>query len=95
MIFVTATLLGFASHAPGGLGVFDAALLVALPQFEKSELLAALLIFRVFYYIIPFAFALTLLGARELSLRFSARAASGEGPPVSPRKADVPNSAAE
>src|SRR4029077_14805052 len=30
VVFVSATLLGFASHAPGGLGVFDAAMLVAL-----------------------------------------------------------------
>ena len=28
VIFVSATLLGFASHSPGGLGVFDAAMLV-------------------------------------------------------------------
>ncbi|MFG1403155.1 putative bifunctional lysylphosphatidylglycerol flippase/synthetase [Xanthobacter sediminis] len=68
VIFVTATLLGFASHAPGGLGVFDAALLVALPQFDKSEMVGALLIFRLFYYIVPFAFALTLLGIREVRL---------------------------
>lgn len=68
VIFVTATLLGFASHAPGGLGVFDAALLVALPQFDKGEMVGALLIFRLFYYIVPFACALTLLGLRELRL---------------------------
>ncbi len=69
VIFVTATLLGFASHAPGGLGVFDAALLVALPQFDKGEMVGALLVFRLFYYIVPFALALTLLGVRELTLR--------------------------
>ncbi len=37
VVFVSATLLGFASHAPGGLGVFDAAMLVALWQFDKEE----------------------------------------------------------
>ncbi|MDQ0505943.1 putative bifunctional lysylphosphatidylglycerol flippase/synthetase [Xanthobacter agilis] len=68
VIFVTATLLGFASHAPGGLGVFDAALLLALPQFEASEMVGALLIFRLFYYIVPFSLALTLLGVREIRL---------------------------
>ena len=47
VIFVSATLLGFASHAPGGIGVFDAAMLVALWQFEKEELLAGLLVFRL------------------------------------------------
>ncbi|WP_132029892.1 lysylphosphatidylglycerol synthase domain-containing protein [Aquabacter spiritensis] len=73
VIFVTATLLGFASHAPGGLGVFDAALLVALPQFDKEEMVGALLLFRLFYYIVPFAFALLLLGTRELSLSLKRR----------------------
>jgi len=68
VIFVTATLLGFASHAPGGLGVFDAAMLVALWQFDKESLLAGLLLFRVLYYLTPFAFALAILGAREIWL---------------------------
>src|SRR5690606_4379705 len=45
VIFVSATLLGFASHSPGGLGVFDAAMMVALWQFNKEELLAGLLLF--------------------------------------------------
>ena len=58
MIFITATLLGFASHSPGGLGVFDAAMLVALWQYDAEELLAGLLIFRLLYYILPFALAL-------------------------------------
>ena len=40
VVFVSATLLGFASHAPGGLGVFDAAMLVALWQFDKESVLA-------------------------------------------------------
>ena len=47
VIFVTATLLGFASHAPGGLGVFDATMMVALWQFDKEDLLAGLLLFRL------------------------------------------------
>jgi glycosyltransferase 2 family protein len=71
VVFVSATLLGFASHAPGGLGVFDAAMLVALWQFDKEDLVAGLLLFRVLYYLVPFAFALSILGIREfwLSLR--------------------------
>jgi glycosyltransferase 2 family protein len=68
VIFVAATLLGFASHAPGGLGVFDAAMMVALWQFDKEDLLAGLLIFRLLYYIVPFAISLTILGTRELML---------------------------
>jgi len=68
VVFVAATLLGFASHAPGGLGVFDAAMLVALWQFDKEAVLAGLLLFRVLYYLVPFALALAILGAREVWL---------------------------
>lgn len=68
VIFVSATLLGFASHAPGGLGVFDAAMLVALWEFDKAKLLAGLLLFRLLYYLVPFALALTILGTREIWL---------------------------
>ena len=71
VVFVSATLLGFASHSPGGLGVFDAAMLVALWQFDKELLLAGLLLFRLLYYIIPFALALTILGSREIWLNVS------------------------
>jgi glycosyltransferase 2 family protein len=68
VVFVSATLLGFASHAPGGLGVFDAAMLVALWQFDKEDLLAGLLLFRLLYYFVPFAIALVILGTREVLL---------------------------
>jgi hypothetical protein len=76
---VSATLLGFASHAPGGLGVFDAAMLVALWQFDKEALLAGLLLFRLLYYIAPFAIALVILGSREIWLNVSG--ARRAGPP--------------
>jgi uncharacterized membrane protein YbhN (UPF0104 family) len=68
VVFILATLLGFASHAPGSLGVFDAAMLVALPQFGKEQLLATLLVYRVLYFVIPFAVAITIMGTRELWL---------------------------
>jgi uncharacterized membrane protein YbhN (UPF0104 family) len=73
VIFITATLLGFISHSPGGLGVFDAAMLYALSQYDKEELLAGLLIFRLLYYITPFTLSLLILGTRELSLSLSGR----------------------
>jgi hypothetical protein len=72
VIFVAATLLGFASHSPGGLGVFDAAMLLALQQFDKEHLIASLLLFRLLYYIVPFALALAILGGRELVQSFMA-----------------------
>src|SRR6185437_11724525 len=68
VIFVSATLLGFASHSPGGLGVFDAAMLVGLWQMDREELLAGMLLFRVLYYIGPFVISLILLTLREIIL---------------------------
>jgi uncharacterized membrane protein YbhN (UPF0104 family) len=68
VVFILATLLGFASHAPGSIGVFDAAMLVALPQFGREQLLAALVVFRILYFVIPFATAISIMGARELWL---------------------------
>jgi hypothetical protein len=68
VVFILATLLGFASHAPGSLGVFDAAMLVALPEFGREQLLATLLVFRVLYFVIPFATAISMMGTRELWL---------------------------
>ena len=68
VVFILATLLGFASHAPGSLGVFDAAMLLALPQFGREQLLATLLVFRVLYFVIPFTIAISIMGTRELWL---------------------------
>ena len=78
VIFVSATLLGFASHSPGGLGVFDAGMLIALWQYDREELLAGLLIFRLLYYITPFALALAVLGVRELMISLSRRRHVGD-----------------
>jgi glycosyltransferase 2 family protein len=68
VVFILATLLGFASHAPGSLGVFDAAMLVALPDFGKEQLVATLVVFRILYFLIPFCISISILGARELWL---------------------------
>ncbi len=85
LIFVAATLLGFASHAPGGLGVFDATMMVALWQFDKEDLLAGLLLFRLLYYIIPFVISLVILGTREFLLgRVTQRIAQSAPPPINP-----------
>jgi len=60
-------------------GVFDAAMLVALWQFDKEDLLAGLLLFRLLYYIVPFVLSLFILGGRELML-----ALRGTPPPPIP-----------
>jgi glycosyltransferase 2 family protein len=81
VIFVTATLLGFASTSPGGLGVFDAAMFVGFCQFDKESLLAGLLLFRLFYYIIPFALALAIIGLREFLLDVHVLHSQNQAPP--------------
>lgn len=67
--YVFACLLGIASHAPGGIGVFEATLLLALPGLPREPLIGALLVYRLCYYVIPFLIALTLLGVREVMIR--------------------------
>jgi uncharacterized membrane protein YbhN (UPF0104 family) len=64
-VFIAATLLGFASHAPAGIGVFDAAILLGLGDENKEPLIAALLMFRFLYHLLPFVTALGLFGAVE------------------------------
>jgi uncharacterized membrane protein YbhN (UPF0104 family) len=75
--FVSATLLGYASHAPGSLGVFDAAMLVALPGVPKEELVAGLLVFRMLYFLVPFCIALLAMACWESALLLRRGALNG------------------
>jgi hypothetical protein len=63
--YVFACILGVASNAPGGIGVFEAAMLKAIPVVSQESLLASLLLFRAIYYLAPFVLALAFLGAHE------------------------------
>lgn len=63
-VYVAAAIMGGASHAPGGIGVFEAFMLGVLHAPSQEALLAALLLFRLVYYLIPFSLA-TLLIARQ------------------------------
>jgi uncharacterized membrane protein YbhN (UPF0104 family) len=67
-LYVFACMLGIVSHAPGGIGVFEATMLRFIPGASEEKVIAALLLFRVIYYLVPFVLALALLGANE-SLR--------------------------
>ena len=68
VIFVLATLLGAISHTPGSLGVVEAAILIGLPQYQREELLATLLTFRVLDFFLPLILATLMFGLRELRL---------------------------
>lgn len=68
-IYVLAAMLGIASNAPGGIGVFEATILLALSHLPRDQVLGSLLLFRVCYYLVPFALALAMLGIYEATQR--------------------------
>ncbi len=52
LAYALALLAGAATHVPGGLGVFEAVLLGAMPQ-DRPAVFAALLLYRLIYYLLP------------------------------------------
>jgi glycosyltransferase 2 family protein len=71
-VYAFACVLGIASHAPGGLGVFEATMLLAFWRLPYEGMIGALLLFRLCYYLIPFSLALVLLGLFEITSRINA-----------------------
>lgn len=65
-VFTVAAVAGIFSMAPGGLGAMDLVLLVALNAYgaDPDRALAALLLYRIFYYLLPWTAGL-FLAARE------------------------------
>ena len=60
--------IGIASHVPGGLGVFEMVMVLALaPAVPPERTLGALLAFRVIYYLLPFVVALAMLAGHEVA----------------------------
>ncbi|MFD2250718.1 hypothetical protein FHS82_001530 [Pseudochelatococcus lubricantis] len=59
-VFLASFSLALISHAPGGLGVLEFVFLNAMAneQLSQSDILAALLVFRLLYLILPLAFAI-------------------------------------
>lgn len=64
--FLAAQMVALLSHVPGGIGVFDGivALLLA-PYLRADQIVAALLLYRMVYYLIPLSLALLLLVGDE------------------------------
>ncbi len=63
--YVLAVVLALVSAVPGGVGVFEAVLLAALPALGRPELVAALLGYRLVYYLLPLLLAGVLVVAGE------------------------------
>ncbi|MFP4901918.1 lysylphosphatidylglycerol synthase domain-containing protein, partial [Paraburkholderia sp. BR14261] len=84
-VYCAAMLLGLIGHTPGGIGVFEAAMVYALgPSVPTSKVLAALLAYRAIYFGAPLALAAAVLAVFEgralktpLSARFAKRGADG------------------
>lgn len=68
-VFAAAIFAGVASHVPGGVGVFETVIITALPASVSVEQAAAgLLLYRLIYYLVPFALALVILALTELRM---------------------------
>lgn len=57
-VFLASFSLALLSHAPGGLGVLEVTFLAAMPDIPAVDVLAALIVFRLFYLLIPFGLSL-------------------------------------
>lgn len=80
VIVLVGLIAGNLSFVPGGLGVFEAALVLQLaPLTSAAALPSVLLAFRAIYYVLPLLFAAALVAAREsasLAARWHAARAS-------------------
>ncbi|EBA09683.1 bifunctional lysylphosphatidylglycerol flippase/synthetase MprF [Sagittula stellata] len=56
-VFIAAVILGILSHAPGGLGAFEATIIAGLGASGSSDVLASLVLYRLIYTVLPFAIA--------------------------------------
>jgi phosphatidylglycerol lysyltransferase len=71
-IFMLGQGLGMISHVPGGLGVFETVLLFSISnRAEAPALTAALLLYRLIYYILPLLLGSLLLAIHEVLLRMT------------------------
>lgn len=70
--YLVAQTAGMASHVPGGAGVFEAVMLTLLATgsaTQRVELVAALVMYRVVYYLLPLLAALAVAAVAELRPR--------------------------
>ncbi|HET7322359.1 MAG TPA: lysylphosphatidylglycerol synthase domain-containing protein, partial [Longimicrobiaceae bacterium] len=68
--FLAAQLLGLVSHVPGGVGVFEGAIILLLhPYVSGQALISSLVLFRVVYYLLPLSMALVIFIGDEAWLR--------------------------
>ena len=86
--YVVAVVVALLAHAPGGIGVFEAVVLVTLPEVDKPSLISALILYRLIYYWGPLLIAVGLLGLNELRIVRMLRSGSVKAEPD--RGVDIP-----
>lgn len=64
-VYLVAQVIATLSHVPGGLGVFETAVVMLIPELSAADLLATLLVYRGIYFLLPFCCAILLLGGLE------------------------------
>ncbi len=69
IFYISAVLFGIASQAPGGIGIFEAAMLAALGAVGRADILAELLLYRILYNLIPFGLACLMIVTLTLLTR--------------------------
>lgn len=68
-IFAAAAMAGVLSHVPGGVGVFESVIIASMPSAVPLEqVAAALLLYRLIYYLVPFTLALVFVALNEIRL---------------------------
>ncbi len=66
--FLLSIVTGLASNLPGGVGVFETAMVLLLrPYLPGDQVLASIVAYRIVYYLIPMALAVLLFSAHEVS----------------------------
>jgi uncharacterized membrane protein YbhN (UPF0104 family) len=69
-VYVAAYTAGLAANLPGGIGVFDTAILLGLePYVSAAHIVGAIVVFRLYYYVIPLFLAGFLFTGNEILLR--------------------------
>jgi len=66
-VYAAAVIAGIISHVPGGVGVFEAVVLLTVPNVAPEAMLGSLLAYRAIYYLVPLVAGTLLFGSKELA----------------------------
>lgn len=65
LAYAVAIIVTLVTHVPGGLGVFEAVIIASFPADDRAQLVAALLVYRLVYYLLPLLVAAAIVVAME------------------------------